>query len=677
MNMHLYPKLAWHGIIKNKKTYVPFLLTSIGLVMMFYIVSYLTYNKSVKQMRGGGDMQLILSWGVPVVAFFVVIFLFYMNSFLMRRRKTEFGLYNILGMGKGNIARVLLWQNLMLFAVSIVGGLGMGILLSKLAELCAAKMLSNQASLAFVIEPSAVRNTLFLTVLSFVLILLYSLGQIRVAKPIELLHGEKTGEKPPKARWILALLGMLLLGTAYYLALTTKDPIQALLVLFIAIVLVIIASYLLFICGSVALCKLLQKNKKYYYKLNHFVSVSSMSYRMKRNGASLASICILSTGVLVMISSSLCLRIGEDASLHTRYPRDLEVGVFTKDYDQSVAASSYIEQQVDAVLQASHQTRKNELAYNNLNFAALRQGSNLSVKQYTEVSGTQYAESIDKLVMLNIVTLDTYEKITGTTETLGENEVLLCMFRGTFSGDSLNIDDQFQFHIKKQVPDFLEIGNNAIATYPTMYLVVPDGETMSRLYEYQYSVYGEKMASSYQTWLGFDLDCNADTQMELEKQLEQQFADNAQTHQEYFYEVKSLEMQRYSFYSLFGGLLYLGILLSVVFLFGTVLIMYYKQISEGYEDAARFEILQKVGMTRKEIKKSINSQILTVFAAPLLASGVHLCFAFPLIRKLLLMFGLSNTPLLVGVTGGSYLVFAVLYVVMYKATSHSYYQLVK
>lgn len=670
MKMNLYPKLAWHGISKNKKTYVPFLLTSIGLVMMFYIVSYLTYNKSVKQMRGGDDMQMILSWGVPVVAFFVVIFLFYMNSFLMRRRKTEFGLYNILGMGKSNIARILLWQNFMLLVVSAAGGLGMGILLSKLAELCAAKMLSNQASLAFVIEPSAVRNTLFLTVLSFVLILLYSLGQIHVAKPIELLHGEKTGEKPPKARWILALIGVVLLGTAYYLAVTTREPVQALLVLFVAIVLVIVGSYLLFICGSVALCKMLQKNKKYYYKLNHFISVSSMSYRMKRNGASLASICILSTGVLVMISSSLCLRIGEDASLHTRYPRDLEVGIFTKDYDQSVAAASYIEQQVDAVLQASHQTRKNELTYNNLNFAALRQGGDISVKPYTEVSGTQ-------LVMLNFVTLDTYEKITGTTETLGENEVLLCMFRGTFSGDALNIDDQFQFHIKKQVPDFLESGDNAIATYPTMYLVVPDGETMSRLYKYQYSVYGEEMASSYQTWLGFDLDCNADTQMELEKQLEQQFADNAQTHQEYFYEVESLEMQRYSFYSLFGGLLFLGILLSVVFLFGTVLIMYYKQISEGYEDAARFEILQKVGMTRKAIKKSINSQILTVFAAPLLASGVHLCFAFPLLRKLLLMFGLSNTPLLVGVTVGSYLIFGVLYAVMYKATSRSYYQLVK
>lgn len=198
MKMNLYPKLAWHGISKNKKTYVPFLLTSIGLVMMFYIVSYLTYNKSVKQMRGGDDMQMILSWGVPVVAFFVVIFLFYMNSFLMRRRKTEFGLYNILGMGKSNIARILLWQNFMLLVVSAAGGLGMGILLSKLAEFCAAKMLSNQASLAFVIEPSAVRNTLFLTVLSFVLILLYSLGQIHVAKPIELLHGEKTGEKPPE-----------------------------------------------------------------------------------------------------------------------------------------------------------------------------------------------------------------------------------------------------------------------------------------------------------------------------------------------------------------------------------------------------------------------------------------------------------------------------------------------
>lgn len=673
MKMNLYPKLAWHGISKNKKTYVPFLLTSIGLVMMFYIVSYLTYNKSVKQMRGGDDMQMILSWGVPVVAFFVVIFLFYMNSFLMRRRKTEFGLYNILGMGKSNIARILLWQNFMLLVVSAAGGLGMGILLSKLAELCAAKMLSNQASLAFVIEPSAVRNTLFLTVLSFVLILLYSLGQIHVAKPIELLHGEKTGEKPPKARWILALIGMVLLGTAYYLAVTTREPVQALLVLFVAIVLVIIGSYLLFICGSVALCKMLQKNKKYYYKLNHFISVSSMSYRMKRNGASLASICILSTGVLVMISSSLCLRIGEDESLHARYPRDIEVSILTKDYDQSIAAASYIEQQVDAVLQASHQTRKNELAYNNLNFAALRQGGDISVKQYTEVSGTQYAE----LVMLNFVTLDTYEKITGTTETLGENEVLLHMFRGKYSDDSLNIDGQFQFHVQKQVDAYIESGDNTAATYPTMYLVVPDGDTMNRLYEYQYSVYGEKAASSLQTCMGFDLDCNADTQIELTKQLYDQFAEGSETHPNFYYEIKGLETERYSFYSLFGGLLFLGILLSVVFLFGTVLIMYYKQISEGYEDAARFEILQKVGMTRKEIKKSINSQILTVFAAPLLASGVHLCFAFPLIQKLLLMFGLSNTPLLVGVTVGSYLIFGVLYAVMYKATSRSYYQLVK
>ncbi|WP_449073186.1 FtsX-like permease family protein [Ruminococcus sp.] len=673
MKMNLYPKLAWHGISKNKKTYVPFLLTSIGLVMMFYIVSYLTYNKSVKQMRGGDDMQMILSWGVPVVAFFVVIFLFYMNSFLMRRRKTEFGLYNILGMGKSNIARILLWQNFMLLVVSAAGGLGMGILLSKLAELCAAKMLSNQASLAFVIEPSAVRNTLFLTVLSFVLILLYSLGQIHVAKPIELLHGEKTGEKPPKARWILALIGMVLLGTAYYLAVTTREPVQALLVLFVAIVLVIVGSYLLFICGSVALCKMLQKNKKYYYKLNHFISVSSMSYRMKRNGASLASICILSTGVLVMISSSLCLRIGEDESLHARYPRDIEVSILTKDYDQSIAAASYIEQQMDAVLQASHQTRKNELAYSNLNFAALRQGGDISVKQYTEVSGTQYAE----LVMLNFVTLDTYEKITGTTETLGENEVLLHMFRGKYSDDSLNIDGQFQFHVQKQVDAYIESGDNTAATYPTMYLVVPDGDTMNRLYEYQYSVYGEKAASSLQTCMGFDLDCNADTQIELTKQLYDQFAEGSETHPNFYYEIKGLETERYSFYSLFGGLLFLGILLSVVFLFGTVLIMYYKQISEGYEDAARFEILQKVGMTRKEIKKSINSQILTVFAAPLLASGVHLCFAFPLIQKLLLMFGLSNTPLLVGVTVGSYLIFGVLYAVMYKATSRSYYQLVK
>ena len=277
----LYWKLAWHGIYKNQKIYLPFLLTSIGITMMYYIVSYLTYSKAIYEMHGGQEMQMILSWGTGVVAIFAAIFLFYMNSFLMRRRKTEFGLYNILGMGKWNIARILCWQNGMLFGTSMVGGLGLGILLSKLSELMAAKMLGNSSPMGFRIEPNAVRNTVLLTAVSYGIILLYSLGQIHVSKPIALLRGEKQGEKPPKARWLLTLCGLVMLGIAYYLSVTIQQPIAAFSMFFLAVVLVILATYLLFICGSVALCKLLQKNKRYYYKLQHFISVSSMRYRMK------------------------------------------------------------------------------------------------------------------------------------------------------------------------------------------------------------------------------------------------------------------------------------------------------------------------------------------------------------------------------------------------------------
>lgn len=669
MKMNLYPKLAWHGIVKNKKTYLPFLLTSIGIVMMYYIVSYLTYSKSVYEMRGGRDLQMILSWGMAVTAIFAVIFLFYMNSFLMRRRKTEFGLYNILGMGKWNIARILLWQNLILFVVSLVGGLGLGILLSKLAELCATRMLDNEAILAFSIEPTAVRNTLLLTLICFALILLYSLGQIHVAKPVELLRGEKVGEKPPKARWILAAIGVILLGIAYYLAVTTEEPIASLSVFFIAIVMVIIASYLLFICGSVALCKILQKNKRYYYKTSHFVSVSSMAYRMKRNGASLASICILSTAVLVMISSSLCLRIGEEDILFSRYPRDLETNSCSADAEYI----SSIDNAIAEVMHTYDVTPENEIRYQALSISGLQYGDKLSMN----LSDSGVYIDYDNVIAVAIFTLDEYEALSGRTETLAEGEVLAYMFRGEYDYDTIQLGELAPFHIKKQVDNFIDLGNSVASVVSTMYLVVPDTETLQEIYDYQKQVYGDN-ASEMVTYYGFDLDCDEETQIAILDDIDSSIQ-ALQLQDETFPIVYTAcrAKQRSNFYSLYGGLLFLGILLSIVFLFGTVLIMYYKQISEGYEDASRFEIMQKVGMTQKEIRKSINSQVLTVFAAPLLAAGVHTGFAFPLVRRLLILFGMTNTPLLVGVTVGSFLVFALLYVLMYKLTSRSYYQLVK
>lgn len=658
----LYWKLAWHGIYKNQKIYLPFLLTSIGITMMYYIVSYLTYSKAIYEMHGGQEMQMILSWGTGVVAIFAAIFLFYMNSFLMRRRKTEFGLYNILGMGKWNIARILCWQNGMLFGTSIVGGLGLGILLSKLSELMAAKMLGNGSPMGFRIEPNAVRNTILLTAVSYGIILLYSLGQIHVSKPIALLRGEKQGEKPPKARWLLTLCGLVMLGIAYYLSVTIQQPIAAFSMFFLAVVLVILATYLLFICGSVALCKLLQKNKRYYYQLQHFISVSSMRYRMKRNGSSLASICVLSTMVLVMISSTLCLYLGSEDGLYQRYPKAITITASASSGEQE------IEDIISEVLSKHSLQAKNEEHYTTLQISGLMNGNQLQLDR------TDAIVNYDDIATITIFTLSEYNRLAGTSETLADGEVLLSVYHGTYSGDTIQIGTMQPFHIQKQVPKFLSDGNAFANMSRSLYLIVPDEATVQEIDAVQVEAYGAN-ASQREFYEGFDLDADADTEIAVWDALQARLAEASDDILRYSCE--SREDGRSSFYSLYGGLLFLGILLSVVFLFGTVLIMYYKQISEGYEDAGRFEILQKVGMTKKEIKRSINSQILTVFTAPLLMAGVHLAFAFPMLHRLLVLMGLTNISLFAIITVGGFLVFAALYALMYKLTSHSYYQLVK
>lgn len=672
MKLNLYPKLAWYGISKNKKVYLPFIFTSIGITMMYYIVSYLTYSKAVYEMRGGRQMQLILSWGTAVVAVFAVIFLFYMNSFLMRRRKTEFGLYNILGMGKWNIAQILLWQNIMLSTVSLTGGLGLGILLSKLSELCAAKLLNSSNPLGFTIEPIAIRNTIILTIIEFGIILIYSLGQIHVSKPVELLRGEKVGEKPPKARWILAIIGVLILGGAYYLAITIEEPMAAIGVFFIAVVMVIISSYILFICGSVTLCKALQKNKRYYYKTNHFVSVSSMAYRMKRNGASLASICILSTTVLVMMSSSLCLYIGSEDSLRNQYPKDISIMLSSAD-DNSI---SIVNDTVDKTIAEYDVVPEKKLQYQNLNVTGLIEKNQISLNPNDEA----YYVNYNNVLSILFFTLDEYNRLTGQSEELSDNEVFVHMFKNSYSYDTIQFGNSEPMNVKKQSDNHSDDMKNVINAQSfvseAMYIVVSDNEAMEKIYAIQKEAYGT-FASDIQYYYEFDLNEDADIQIAIIQDIKSKLTKLTDNGTINGYRCLSMEENRLEFIASYGGLLFLGILLSIVMLFGTVLIMYYKQISEGYEDASRFKIMQKVGMTKDEIRKSINSQVLTVFAAPLLAAGIHTGFAFPLIHRLLLLFGLTNITLLIIITIVSFLIFALFYVLMYWLTSRSYYQLVK
>lgn len=664
---NLFPKLAVSGIRKNGKIYLPYIITCIGMVMMYYIVSYLTYSKSVRNMNGGRDMQMILSWGTGVIAVFTVIFLFYTNSFIIRRRKKEFGLYNILGMGKKNIAVILIWETLFSFAITIAAGLGLGILFSKLSELVTAKILGDNAVLGFQIEFQAVKNTTILFGIAFLLILLNALRQIHLSKPIELLHSENAGEKPPKAKWILAAIGTLTLAAAYYISCTIEDPMAALTMFFVAVVMVIAATYLLFTVGSVALCRMLQKNKKYYYKTEHFVSISSMAYRMKRNGASLASICVLSTMVLVMISSTLCLYVGKEDSLRTRYPRNISIETYTDD-------ETYISAVHDAAqtaLEKNGLSAQNLLYYQYLPIAGMMDNSVMSFD-------TDKYDHIDysNVYQLFILTIDDYNRLMNKNESLMGDDVIIYTSKSDYKYGEITIDGFKTLKIKKKVDEFIPNGIDTSQIISSIFIFVSNMEKLEEINNFQITSYKEQ-ASLFKEYYGFDLDCDDDKAISVMENIRNEITE-LQLNDEDFPMVKSecLAEEKQSFYSIFGGLFFLGILLSIVFICAAVLIMYYKQITEGYEDAGRFEIMQKVGMTKREIRSSINSQILTVFFAPLLMAGLHTAFAFPIISKLLKLFGLFNTPLLIGVTIGAFAVFAMFYAVVYKITSRSYYKIV-
>ncbi len=675
MKRGFYAKLAFTGIRKNKRLYVPYILTCIGMVMMFYIVAFLSYSPVLTGIPGGDTLQMILSLGTGVVGVFALIFLFYTNSFLMRRRKKEFGLYNILGMGKGNLARVLLWESLMIAAVALGGGLLAGIALSKIAELGMVNLLQGEVGFSLTLEPEAILQALLLFGVIFLLILLNTLRQIHLSNPIALLHSENVGEKPPKANWILALMGAIILAAAYYLAVTIESPVETLLWFFVAVIMVIIATYMLFVAGSVVICKVLQKKKGYYYKTSHFVSVSSMVYRMKRNGAGLASICILCTMVLVMLSSTVCLYIGTEDSIRSRYPRNINLDVTVEDLnDMDSKKMDTIRTLSEKVVSENGQSTNNILDYQVAAFAGYMKNGIIETDSSHLVDfQLDYYSDVWQVFL---VPLSDYNRLMGEDETLNPDEVLIYTTKSTeYQYDTIAFGDREPLKVKKVVPTFADNGVDAMQVIPSLYIFISDfNATVEPLLSI--TDLRDQQLIEMHWFYGFDLSGNDAIQIAIQDQLEAAIGQTGLLTDNFHINCEGAAKERSGFYGLYGGLFFLGILLGTVFLFAAVLIMYYKQISEGYEDQSRFAIMQKVGMTKREIKKSINSQILTVFFLPLITSGVHLAFAFPMIYKLLALFSLTNLELLILVTICCYLIFALFYVLVYRITSKAYYSIV-
>ena len=657
MGKFFYAKLSLTNIKKNRKTYFPYILTCIGTIVMYYILHFISVNEGLDQMSGGTSLKNLLGFGTYVIAIFSVIFLFYTNSFLIKRRKKEFGLYNILGMEKKHIARMMVWETFFVSFVSLVVGLMTGILTSKLMFLLLLNLLHFEVPFGYYISWDSVRATLILFAMIFILTLLNNLRQIHLAKPIELITGGQTGEKEPKTKWILTIVGTLSLAGGYYIALTTESPLDALELFFTAVVLVIIGTFALFTAGTIALLKILRKNKKFYYQTKHFVNISGMIYRMKQNAAGLASICILSTAVLVMLSTTVALYLGMEDQLRTRFPRNI---VLTAQ-NVSEEGSKKIDQIVLEEATNYHIKMENRINYRSVEFPATQDGHAFSRSQ----SGSR---SMNNITMLNVIPLSEYNKMENRSVQLAENEVLLFTFRGEIAQDTIDISGK-EYQIKDRL-DHLTIDGIASALLVNTYcLVVPDIETIEYINKSLNEKPDNMVDLSY--FYAFDAEGKAEDEIALTHVLQQKLQENGIEGM-----VEGAEESKESFYSLYGGLFFLGIFLGALFIMATVLIIYYKQISEGFDDKHRFEIMQKVGLSKAEIKSSIRSQVLMVFFLPLFTAVIHIAFAFSVITKLLALFNLTNVNLFALTTAGTILVFGVFYGLVYSLTAREYYRIV-
>ena len=658
MNKGMYLRLAAANLRKNSRTTLPYLLTCTGTVAMFFTIYALTLNSGLEQMIGYNTISFVLRLGTAVTGIFSVIFLFYTNSFLLKRRKKEFGLYNILGMEKRHLSRVILWETLLMALISLTAGLLAGLLLDKLMFLLLLHLFNCEIPLGFELSFTAVQGTLFFFSAIFVLIYLNSLRQVYLSHPIELLKGGQTGEKEPKAKALLAVIGAVCLGGGYFIALTTTNPLSAFVLFFVAVVLVIIGTYCLFTAGSIAVLKLLRKNKRYYYQTRHFISLSGMLYRMKQNAVGLANICILSTAVLVMISSTLSLFLGMEDGLRALYPRSIQISSAGYTDQQKARLHSLTEE----ALTAHGLIPANTLEYTYLNFAAARRGDTFSLDNSSSLS------LLGSIYSLSFVPLDDYNRLTGSDQSLESDELLVCSPQEELP-EVLTIE-QRNFRVKGRGIEFLSGSSHNAAVSAACLLVVRDISVLEDLYRMQQEAYGDN-ASRIQLYYGFDLDGDKEAQFSVYQQLSEEMKQEKPSGRLDF-----REERRDNFLSLYGGLLFIGIFLGVLFIMATILIIYYKQISEGYDDRERFLILQKVGMDRQEIRRSIHSQVMTVFFLPLVTAGIHILFAFPFITRVLAVFSLTNTSLFAWCTFGCFLVFAVFYAWIYTLTARTYTRIV-
>ena len=671
MHKGIFSRLAKQNIRNNKSTYIPYIITCIFCIEMIYMMEFLRDCPTLDQaVRQADEVRMIVFTGEIVVEIFCIIFLIYSNSFLMKRRQKEIGLYNILGLERNHIGIVMFLETIITSIGSLAGGIAAGIIGSKLALLLLLKLLHIPSVLGFYISVKGIFTCLFMFGIIFLMILFLNLAKIHLSRPVELLRGNNTGEKEPAAKWLMALIGFICLGAGYYLAVTTESPIKAITIFLLAVILVMAGTYLLFTAGSIVILKFLRRRKSFYYRTGNFISISGMLYRMKQNAIGLASICILSTGVLLMISMTVSIYFGMNDIMLNRYPYDVDMSVTSISEEECQTAIEAFEK---AIADNKVPVEKSvEEIY--LDIVCSKNGDQILIKPANTIRNS------DSVLVLSLLNQAEYERLTGISANLNDGEIF-AWYPSAVQKDSVTVDET-EFTVKKWLDkNPLTCGEDAVSDNAVLVVTDEDFKKFDEMRTEMYKGVSSAPAGEDLTLhLGLDITGSETDKidfgtpvMEVVKDLKKNggLSENS-------WITSGIRQQEYeSYYADNGSLLFIGIFLGSLFLMGTAMIIYYKQISEGYEDQKRFEIMQKVGLSRREVRSSVRRQILMVFFLPLLMAMLHITMAFPMIRRMLLLFGMTNTKLFIGCTAGTVLIFAVVYGLIYLMTARSYYHIVE
>ena len=665
----VYRKLAFTNIKNNGSLYLPYIISGMVTVAMFYIMMFLNNSKGLEKIYGSSYLTSIMALGVGTIAVFSYIFIFYTNSFIIKRRKKEIGVYNILGMEKRHIAKLMGIETVTVALIAIIGGIVTGILFSKLSIMLLYKILAVKETVKFEINFSTIINTLIVFGILYALTLVYNMMQIKLANPIELLRSGNVGEKEPKSKWLMTIIAVGCLAVAYYISFTTKNPLKVLSLFFVAVLLVIIGTYLLFIAGSIVFLKMLRKNKKFYYNKKHFAAVSGMIYRMKQNAGGLASICILSTMVLVIIASTVSLYIGLDDELKTRYPMEAVSYVDYLKVDENVDT---VRDHIKQIIEDEGRTITDEKTYGYFNMLTKQNDNSLEKSSEND--------SLGNGTYVNIVTKDT---LCDLEDSLDEKDIpeltddsVAVYGMKKFNYDSIKILGR-KFDVKES--KYYKIKKDAYISSGftnEYYIVVNNMDTLTQIFDLQKEVYGDR-AFTFRNTIGFDFDGTKQQKIDCVNKINKYLVSDAKKEigsgTAY---VEGRAENEEAVYTLYGGIFFLGIFLGSMFLMVTVMIIFYKQTSEGYDDKDRYEIMEKVGMSNAEVKKSIQSQVRMVFFLPIVTAAIHVAAAFPMLRRLLVMFNLTDTQLMIECMIGTLLVFLAIYYLVFKLTSRTYYKIV-